>query len=401
MELNFFLSLLVFVPLLLLLYVASATLYLLALACAYLKVRERAPGAEKPLNRFAVIVPAHNEELLVATLCRSLLEVDYPREKYAVYVVADNCSDATAKICREYPVTVLERFDPDNAGKGQALAWALQQCDLAQFDAVFMVDADNYVDKDILRQLNRHINDGEQALQCYNAVGNRVDSWFTQLLYVSRTIGNLLYHEAKHRLGLSAYLMGNGLCFRADLLRRKGWTAFSTGEDWEYYTQLVQDGIRIGFAAQAKVFHQESKSLGQATSQRLRWASGRFAVARHLGLPLFFKGIRERSWMIVDAAFPLLFPNYSLLVNLTLAGGLLAVFLPTSTVRTFLLLSYFLCILGQASLFAAGAVIAGSFWKTCTAVVFVPCFLVWKAVIDILCVTGVYRGRKWIRTRRH
>ncbi len=385
----------------LLAYLAVSTLYLLGLATAYLFVRERAPGPGEPLNRFAILVPAHNEELLIATLCRSLLAVDYPRESFTIYVIADNCSDRTAEICREQGVTVLERHDPQNGGKGQALAWALQRIPLDQVEAVFVVDADNYVDSAILRELNRLLNGGEQAIQCYNAVGNPDDSWFTRLLHVSRTIGNVLYHEAKYRLGLSSYLMGNGLCFNSKLLQRKGWTAFSAGEDWEYYAQLVEDGVKIGFAAKAKVFHQESRSLNQATSQRLRWASGRFHIARTLGLRLLFKGLRERNGLVLDAAFPLIFPNYSLQVNLTLGGLALAFALPASAGETVFVTAFLSLLAGQFLLFLAGVMIAGSPWKTFCAALYVPVFLVWKSVIDILCVTGLYRGGKWVRTRRH
>lgn len=398
---NLFVSVMVFLLIIVFLYLAVATIYLLVLALAYFFVRERTPGSVEPLNCFAILVPAHNEELLVATLCQSLLEVDYPSDKFEIFIVADNCSDKTADICRHYPLQVLERHDPANAGKGQALAWALQKIALDQFDAVFMVDADNYVDPAILRELSRMLNTGEQAIQCFNAVGNRDDSWFTQLLFVSRTIGNLLYHEAKYRLDLSSYLMGNGLCFKSELLQRRGWTAFSAGEDWEYYAQLVEDNIKIAFAAKARVFHQESRSLNQATSQRLRWSSGRFSIAKTLGLRLFMKGIRERNWLVLDASFPLIFPNYSLQINLTLCALFFAFLLPSSSLKFFFLLSFLGLLAGQFLLFLAGAFIAGSLLKIFCAMLYVPLFLVWKSVIDILSFTGIYRGDRWVRTRRH
>jgi len=374
---------------------------MLFLALSYFFVRERLPGREEPLNQFAILVPAHNEEMLITTLCKSLLKIDYPRHKYEIFIVADNCSDQTANICRQYPIQVLERNEQKTRGKGQALAWALKQIDLEQYDSVLIVDADNYVDSGILRELSRLLNQGEQAIQCYNAVGNREDSGFTQLLFVTRTIGNLLYHEAKFRLGLSSYLMGNGLCFRSDLLKQRGWTAFSVGEDWEYYAQLVEYGTRIGFAAKAKVFHQESRSLNQATSQRLRWASGRFSIAKTLGLRLFLKGIRERNWLIFDASFPLIFPNYSLQINLTIGALVLALLLPSSRLKSFCVPAFILLLTGQFLLFLAGTVIAGSPCKILRAALYVPIFLVWKSAIDILCLTGLYKGKKWVRTQRH
>jgi 1,2-diacylglycerol 3-beta-glucosyltransferase len=382
----------------LLIYSALATLYLLALALTYFIIKNKISGKSSPHNRFAVLVPAHNEEMLVGNLCQSLLQVDYPTDKYKIFIVADNCNDNTAEICRQYPVHVLERFDPENAGKGQALAWALKQIDLKQFDAVFMVDADNYVDPTVLQELNKLINSGEQAMQCYNAVGNRDDSWFTQLLFVSRTIGNLLYHEPKFRLGLSSYLMGNGICFKTELLRERGWTAFSTGEDWEYYAQLIENGIRIGFASKAKVFHQESRSLHQATSQRLRWSSSRFKIARTLGLRLIIKGIKERNLWLIDASFPLIFPNYSLLINLTLVGLVIS-FIIFSTSLFFV--SFAALLIGQFLLFIVGSIIAGSPLKIFRAALFAPFFLVWKGVIDFLSISGLYRNKKWVRTQRH
>jgi cellulose synthase/poly-beta-1,6-N-acetylglucosamine synthase-like glycosyltransferase len=232
-------------------------------------------------------------------------------------------------------------------------------------------------------------------------VGNRDDSWFTQLLFVSRIIGNLLYHEAKFRLGLSSYLMGNGLCFKSDLLQRRGWTAFSAGEDWEYYAHLVEDNIKIGFAAKARVFHQESRSLNQATSQRLRWSSGRFSVAKTLGVRLFLKGIKEWRWQKIDASFPLIFPNYSLQVNLTLVSLFLSFLLPSSNLKNFFVIGSLGLLAGQFLLFLGGAFIAGSPSKIFCAALYAPVFLVWKSVIDILSFSGLYQGKKWVRTRRH
>jgi cellulose synthase/poly-beta-1,6-N-acetylglucosamine synthase-like glycosyltransferase len=381
-------------------YMALSTCYLLILAFSYFFKKEKILTNTTLINRFAIIIPAHNEEFLIRNICESILQINYPRDFYELFVVADNCTDKTAKIVREYPINLLERNDLSNIGKGQALAWAFKKISLDHFDAVFIVDADNYVDSEILNQLNKHINNGEVAIQCYNGVGNRYDSWFTQLLYVSRVISNTLYHEAKYRLGLSSYLMGNGLSFKSELLQQKGWTAFSTGEDWEYYAQLVESGIRVGFASRAKVFHQESCSLNQATSQRLRWSSGRFKIARTLGFSLFLKGIRERNWWIIDASFPLLFPNYSLLFNLTLAGLFLSL-LATYSVISYFVISFSALLVGQILLFIAGTIIAGSPLKVFRAALYAPIFLIWKGSIDFLSVTGLYRNKKWVRTARH
>ena len=383
-------------------YLLVSTVYLLILAVAYSLCRIKVkPIVTNTNNKFIVLVPAHNEEMLISTLLNSLLVVDYPKEQYDISVVADNCDDNTVKICSKFAVNVIIRDDLTKVGKGYAIDWGIKNTNLNNYDALLVVDADNYVDIEILSELNDMLNRGERAIQCYNTVGNRNDSWFTQLLFVSRTISNLLYHQSKYLLGLSSYLMGNGICFKIDLIEQKGWTAYTLGEDWEYYAQLIKDKIQIGFAVNAKVYHQESKSLNQATSQRLRWSSGRFYVAKKLGLRIMFDGIRRRDLLMVDASFPLIFPNYSLQFNLSILCLLTVTVIKTVQFHDIMLATCIGLLVGQSGLFIYGVLLSGQYLDVIKSVCFAPLFLIWKLSIDIISFTGVYKGDKWIRTKRH
>ena len=72
-------------------------------------------------NRFAIIIPAHNEAEVVGRTVKELLtKQDYPRELYDVFVCADNCTDDTAKIAREAGAIVYERFESDPKKKRAA-----------------------------------------------------------------------------------------------------------------------------------------------------------------------------------------------------------------------------------------------------------------------------------------
>ncbi len=178
-------------------YLAASTGYLLALALAYRMVREPEKRTARKTYTFAVLVPAHDEELLISGLCENLHALDYPQDHYRVFIVADNCTDRTADICRAYPVSLLVRQDRSKTGKGHAVAWALQQMPLDTFDAVFLIDADTLADTHVLTELGMLLDRGEQAIQCCNSIGNRDESWFTRILLVSRTINNLLYQHSK------------------------------------------------------------------------------------------------------------------------------------------------------------------------------------------------------------
>lgn len=385
----------------LLAYLGLSGLYHLWLALAYFVTKEPERPVAKNLNRFAIIVPAHNEELLIARTCESLLSIDYPENLLEIFIIADNCTDRTGEIAHAYPARVLVRNNKEKAGKGYALEWAMEQIELDDYDAVLIVDADTMVKPSILTELNKMLNQGEQAIQCYIEVPNRGETWFTQLIYLSRTINDLLYHYSKYKLGLSSYLMGTGMCFRSRLLKEKKWTAFTLSEDWEYFAMLIEQGHRIGFAVNAVVLQLESSSLKQATSQRLRWASGRFYVVNNVGMKLFLKGLFRRDRVMADASLALLLPNWSLQINLILLTLLLSLFLPAFSSKAIFLMSCIGLLAIQGSLVIFGIILSGSSWAMVKAILISPLFLVWKLVIDLLCITGLYRGKKWIRTERH
>lgn len=389
-----------FVLAILLTYVTTSVLYHFALAMAYFIAREPEQKTSLKINNFAIIVPAHDEELLISKSLENLLSINYPRSQREIFIIADNCNDKTADICKKYQVQVMNRVDKEHIGKGFALKWAFEHIGLENFDAVLIIDADTAADPSILEELNVMINNGSQAIQCYETMSNRSESWFTQLIFISRTINNLLYHYAKYKIGLSSYLMGVGMCFRTGLLREIPWTAYTLSEDWEYTARLVEQNIKIDFAVKAKVFPQESRSLQQATSQRLRWSRGRFYVVKNLGLKLFFNGLRRWNLKMLDASLPLIFPNWSLQINLILVVLFASLALPLSYKPTMVILS--MGLLGiQGIVLGIGIALAGDFWPVFKAVLIAPLFLIWKFMIDFVSMTGIYRGKKWIRTERH
>lgn len=382
-------------------YLVIAGCYQLFLAISYFLV-ERKNDIEKDIhNRFAIIVPAHNEELLIASFCESILSVDYDRNNYSVYIIADNCNDRTEQICSGYSVNVLSRKNNEKRGKGYALEWALEQINVDAYNAILILDADTTVKSNILNELNIVLNKGEQAIQCYIDVPNRSETWFTQLIYLSRTINDLLYHSAKDKLGFSSYLMGTGMCFHKDLLKKMRWGAFSLSEDWEYYAKLIEEGYRIAFAEKAVIRQMESNSLEQATTQRLRWASGRFYVVKSLGAKLLLKGLLHRNIVMADASLALLLPNWSLQVNLILLVLIAALMLPISIIATLIIVSSSILLVFQGLIVLLGLFLVEQPWAVFRAIMRAPIFLIWKLVIDIACFTGLYKGKEWIRTKRH
>jgi len=380
-------------------YVSFYVVYHLFLYLVFILTKDRPVVPANPETRFCVIIPAHNEELLIPRLLSSFRNQTYPENLFQYVVVADNCTDNTAGISSENGAKVLERDDKSFFGKGYALKWAFENIELTAFDAVLIVDADSMVTNDILLHLDRSIREGNRAIQCYNGVANPDESWFTRLLNVSRTIGNEIVHPAKQRLGMSSYLMGNGMCFSTELLRKFGWDAFTVGEDWEYYTRLVREGEIVAFSGKARVYHQESYSMKQATSQRLRWSSGRFAVAWNQGMKIFRDGLLEGDIKKIDAALPLILPNPSLGINISVMLMLFSIISP-SVGNKYIYSGWFvILIILQIFMFVVGIMRTTNKLKAFFSMFVAPMFLVWKMGIDVLSVLGIGRER-WIPTAR-
>ena len=94
--------------------------------CSLIKLKDKKMLIEKD-HKFMDIIPAHNEEAVIGNLLESLQNQDYPKDLYDIYVIADNCTDNTAKIARDLGAIVYERFDSTKKTKGYAIQWFLAQ----------------------------------------------------------------------------------------------------------------------------------------------------------------------------------------------------------------------------------------------------------------------------------
>ena len=170
------------------------------------------PSYGPPSVRFAIVVPAHNEQEGIASTVENLLSVEYPKDLFSVVVVADNCSDETAARAERSGARVFVRHDEKLRGKGYALAHAFERL-AREVDAVVVVDADTVVSPNLLSAFAARIQAGAMAVQADYAVRNPNAAWRTRLMAVAFGAFHVLRSLARERLELSSGLRGNGMCF--------------------------------------------------------------------------------------------------------------------------------------------------------------------------------------------
>lgn len=376
-----------------------AYLLLLALAALAHFKRPLPAATTPPVTRFAVLVPAHNEERLLPETLASLAAQEYPAALFTTFVVADNCSDHTAEFARCAGANVFERFDTRHIGKGHALNWLRAQMAAAgeRVDAYLIIDADTLVDASFLRAMDRRLQHGERVVQGYYAVRDPASSWGAALRFAALAVLHYLRPLGRVALGGTAGLKGNGMCFRAEVYERFPWSGSLT-EDIEMHTALVLAGERVAFAPEARVQAEMPATLGGSQTQNERWERGRLEMARTAALPLLKLAWQRRRFAPLDAAAEHLIPPTAILALVLaaclLAGAVLA-WLGSALVGWLAL--------GLAASLAlyllAGLWMAQAPRRVWLALLYAPFYVAWK--IPLL--AGVLlkrRSQGWVRTQR-
>ncbi len=243
--------------------------------CSLVKLKDKPLLVNKD-HKFMVIIPAHNEESVVANLIESLTEQNYPKNLYDIYVIADNCTDKTAEVARNAGAIVYERFDEKNRTKGHALNWFLKQKieEKADYDALCVFDADNIVHENFLRAMNKKLCQGEDVVQGYRDIKNPTDSWIASGYAIFYWTMNRFYHLARYNLGLSPLLNGTGFMVKFDVLKPTGWDTETLTEDIEFSLKRIIEGKKLGWATDAIVYDEQPVGFKQSWLQRSRWTVG-------------------------------------------------------------------------------------------------------------------------------
>jgi cellulose synthase/poly-beta-1,6-N-acetylglucosamine synthase-like glycosyltransferase len=267
---------------------------------------------------------------------------------------------------------------------------------------VAIFDADSLVDPDFLRVMDGHLRTGGRVLQAQHIISNPEDSPLAAMAAVDMRLNNRLRNQSRRNLGFACRLMGDGMVFDVQVLRRYGWLGETLIEDRESGYELLLRGIRATYVPEARSYGQAASSWRQAEPQRLRWYRGVVDMQRRLAGRLLAGALQSRSLAVLDGAVELLMPSYTFLlavsmVNLGLAAAL-AWLVPAVGGMVGVVGSALLCVgwglypvlglmVDQAPAWAFRALLLG------------PAYLVWRLWISVLVRLRADRI-VWVRTRR-
>ena len=287
--------------------------------CSFVKIKEK-PLKEDKQHRFMTIIPAHNEEKVVVNLIESLKKLDYPKDLYDIYVIADNCTDKTAEVAKKAGAIVYERFDEAHKTKGHALQWFLAQKieEDAPYDAFCIFDADNIVDENFLKVMNKKLCQGEEVVQGYKDIKNPSDSWVSAGYAIFYWTMHRFYHLARYNIGLSPLMNGTGFMVKFDVIKPQGWNTKTLTEDIEFSLKRIIEGKKLGWARDAIVYDEQPVEFKQSWTQRSRWTVGHMQCLKEYTKPLAEAVVKNKTVMNFDGLLYMLGTTPMLILTMVL-----------------------------------------------------------------------------------
>lgn len=280
-------------------------------------------------RRLRAVIPAHNEEAVIAGILQDIAADPYPAVD--VVVLADRCTDATVEIAKASGAVVAERTVGEG-GKGAALSWYLDEHPLGDDEALVVFDADNRVPVDALSRVADELDAGHDIVQCYLDVENPDGSALATASAMSYWAGNRMVQLARENLGWSCDLGGTGMAFTSEALDRIGGFGTSLTEDQETGVRAALAGLRVVWLHDVKIRDEKPTDLATTVRQRSRWMSGKREVARRNLRSLWTAAVAQRSPGLFDQGLRLVQPGRSFVA---LVSGLLAVAATATRSRLF------------------------------------------------------------------
>ncbi|WP_103669959.1 glycosyltransferase family 2 protein [Pseudanabaena sp. BC1403] len=235
--------------------------------------------SSQDLPFFSLLASAKNEEAVIGNLVKNLCQINYPSDRFEVWIVDDNSSDRTSEVLdllkQKYPqLKTLRRGDDAQGGKSGALNQVLA---LTKGDIIGVFDADAQVPADVLRSLvpifqNQKIG----AVQLRKAIANASENWWTAGQSAEMALDWCL-QDLRIRVGGVGELRGNGQFVRLAALKDcGGWNEQTITDDLDLTIRLHLCQWDIACLNSPAVQEEGVVTAKQLWHQRNRWAEGGF-----------------------------------------------------------------------------------------------------------------------------
>lgn len=272
----------------------------------------------KNKNYFAIIVPARNEEKVIGNLINSLKELNYPKDKYEIYIVPNNCTDNTREIALKLGASIIECNIPVKT-KGDVLKYTFDKLkDKKTIDAYLIFDADNVVHKDFLIHMNDCLNSGYNVAEGFRDAKNPKDNWISGSYTIFYLFQNIFFNKSRMAFNASASINGTGFMIKKELIDKDGFETYTLTEDVEFTGICALKNEKIAFVEDAITYDEYPDEFTTSWKQRKRWSAGIIECMKRYSPKLFKNFLKTGNMASLDMSLTYLGPIMQVISLITL-----------------------------------------------------------------------------------
>lgn len=233
-----------------------------------------------------IVVPAHNEDVVIAQTTRAILDMNYPHDKVELLLFADNCEDTTyqemlkVKAMPEYAtrdITITDR--KGTGGKAGVLNDALK---MAKGEYICVYDADAMPEKNALYFLVKKVlEDPERHVASFgrNKTRNANQNFLTRCINQEIVVTQRIQHVGMWHMFKIGRIPSTNFIINTEFVKSiGGWRNGALTEDTDISFKIMQSGKLIALAYNSEAFQQEPETVKSYYMQRKRWAKGNYEV---------------------------------------------------------------------------------------------------------------------------
>lgn len=241
----------------------------------FLKPRKY-PKAKK-LHHFTFIIRAKNEEDVIADSVKSCLNVDYPKDKFNVFVLAHNCTDRTKEIALKNGAKIIEVHDliksHQNIGHAMRSAFDILEKQKYKTDYFLLLDADNQVDKNYLNACNNAADNGVALGRAFENSRNLTDNAISCMSGLWYIRDSRIACVGRSALRFGCVMNGPTSMIRSDLAFK--WDALTNSEDLEFtLNRLIKEKLIVEYIDEAIVYEDQPTTLDDVFKRNSRMGGG-------------------------------------------------------------------------------------------------------------------------------
>lgn len=233
-------------------------------------------------KRYCILIPARYESKVINNLLLSITKQTTKINPKDIYIIVESIKDKTVDIAKKYNMNIILRENLSLKRKGYALNDAVTYILKKQihYDAYFIFDADNILDKNFIKNMEKSINEGYDI-----GIGYRNTKNSNTLVSASSALTfsmiNTMLNERKNKYHNNLTISGTGYYIKGSIIEE--WNSFpfhSLTEDYELTLYAILHNLTTTYNKKAIFYDEQPDNFNVSLKQRTRWVKGYFEARK-------------------------------------------------------------------------------------------------------------------------